>query len=81
MPNFSFNRIACDSRLAWSLQEILMFIRFCLGIQKSLDIEDDDVLYSEVSQLLFADNPARSRQSVQADAASRHGVTWPSGGA
>ena len=41
-------------------QEILAFTRFCMDIRKSLGIKDKEFLQSEVSQLLFAINPARS---------------------
>jgi len=41
-------------------QEILTFTRFCMDIRKSLGIKDKAFLHSEVSQLLFAINPARS---------------------
>ncbi|MCC8556759.1 hypothetical protein [Xanthomonas vesicatoria] len=41
-------------------QEILAFTRFCMEIRKSLGIKDKEFLHSEVSQLLFAVNPARS---------------------
>lgn len=41
-------------------QEILAFTRFCMDIRKSLGIKDKELLHSQVSQLLFAINPARS---------------------
>lgn len=41
-------------------QEILAFTRFCIDIRKSLGIKDKEFLHSEVSQLLFAINPARN---------------------
>ena len=41
-------------------QEILAFTRFCMDIRKSLGLKDKEFLHGEVSQLLFAINPARS---------------------
>ena len=40
--------------------EILAFTRFCMDIRKSLGIKDKEFLHNEVSQLLFAINPAHS---------------------